>query len=390
MRFLRGICVGFVATLCCVGMSNAQGKKSATAPTPAATPATQSAPSSSASFESQMRAFGGLDLVAANIAVRVCGQLNPNSTVIIYDQTAFASLQAYEAFIANVRILYGSYKDLIPPIANPTEDEKTYGLGTSNAIDPFADATSLLSAIAIATNTETPGSITIPDSSMALALTKRLRSACAAKAATVAYPPLFGIGSSTDSSSADLQSEIKKLDYVRNRAQNEVRTATATFITQHQNAPAGDPVLNAVLGDLDGLYDSFMNGLLQINGSTGTAGSAAVIQGFQLANFMRGPKVTTVGSNGVANDTYPKPAYLLLASITNAGGTTHDHKNIWTALWSGDKITYSGGLVVNFALWNTASNQPILTNVLRYRAPFDKISEPSSVENVSAGDNLQQ
>ncbi|MGD0445783.1 MAG: hypothetical protein ABSA39_17760 [Edaphobacter sp.] len=38
--------------------------------------------------------------------------------------------------------------------------------------DPISDATSLLSALAISSNTESAGSITIPDSAMAVALTR--------------------------------------------------------------------------------------------------------------------------------------------------------------------------------------------------------------------------
>ena len=114
-----------------------------------------------------------VELIAANTAKTVCGKIPDGSTLVIYDQTSFSSIQAYEAFIANIEVLYRSYRTLIPRPnelpQNPTEDDNTYGLGLSSTIDPFSDASSLLSAIAIASNTETPGSITIPDSSMAIA-----------------------------------------------------------------------------------------------------------------------------------------------------------------------------------------------------------------------------
>ena len=45
---------------------------------------------------------------------------------------------------------------------------------------------------------------------------------------------------------------------------------------------SGNAVLTAALTDIDGLYDSFINSLLQVNSSTGVIGSAAVIQGYQL------------------------------------------------------------------------------------------------------------
>jgi hypothetical protein len=82
------------------------------------------------------------------------------------------------------------------------------------------------------------------------------------------------------------------------------------------------------------------------------------------------------------------PAYVLLASIVAAGGTQHTHKNIWTALWSGDKITYSGGIAVEVGLWNAGSKVPIYADLLRFRAPFRAIKDPSNLTGVDSGDNL--
>ena len=84
-----------------------------------------------------------------------------------------------------------------------------------------------------------------------------------------------------------------------------------------------------------------------------------------------------------------KPAFVLLASVVNAGGTQHNHKTLWTALTTGDKITYSGGVVVNAFLWSAGSSSPVYVDVLRYRAPFSKIKSPGDVSGLDSGDNLR-
>jgi hypothetical protein len=146
------------------------------------------------------------------------------------------------------------------------------------------------------------------------------------------------------------------------------------------NVQAGDPVLTAALTDVNGLYDSFMNSLLQVNSATGVIGRASVVQGCELANLIKG----TQKDDGTGDS----PAFILLASVLSAGGTEHDHKSLWTALTHGDEITYSGGAIVNVSVWKADTASPIYADVLRYRAPFANVSNPASTEGVDAGDNL--
>ncbi len=105
-----------------------------------------------------------------------------------------------------------------------------------------------------------------------------------------------------------------------------------------------------------------------------------MIQGFQLANVLAGP--------AEANGSFTHPAYILLASILSAGGTIRDHKTLWTELSTGDKITFSGGVIVNVALWQSNDTAPLYSNLLRYRAPFSDVRDPSNTANVTDGDNL--
>jgi hypothetical protein len=54
----------------------------------------------------------------------------------------------------------------------------------------------------------------------------------------------------------------------------------------------GDTVLVSALTDADGLFDSFMNSLLQVHSTSGMVGSAAVIQGRQVATLESRPDVS--------------------------------------------------------------------------------------------------
>jgi hypothetical protein len=399
----------------------AQGKKGPAASAPAssaAQPATPSA-SSSAFIESQMLAYGALDHIASTIATKVCYNIPqpaaavpagpgvsaqaeiPVSTIVIFDQTSFATLQSYEGFIANAKAIVSLYETLLPDDGDPNHyDKKTLNtrlaalaskqhpgrfapraLGLSGTIDPFSDATSLLSAIAVASNSETAGSIVIPDSAMAVAVTRQLRgSPCNNKTPRVIYPPLFGNSSSTDYSVADIQSDLQTVQDVRDFVIKAVDDQNKQFLTAHNTAVNGNPTLTAALTDADGMYDSFMNSLLQLNSTTGVVGSASVIQGYQLAAALAGP--------AEKNGQFTHPAFILLASILSAGGTERDHKSLWTALGIGDKITFSGGVIVNVSLWHSDDAAPIYSNLLRFRMPFSDVSSPSTETNITRGDNL--
>lgn len=364
-----------------------------------------------------MIAYGALDKIAPAVATKVCTIIPmpaplvpavpasagvpakpavpaiPASTIVIYDQATFASLQAYEGFIANAEAIVSLYETLIPDDKDPNNfDKKTlnsnldaaakkahpnklqaHALGLSSTIDPFSDATSLLSAIAVASNSESPGSIVIPDSAMAVAVTRQLKDgkACQGKIAKIIYPPLFGNSSSTDYQVADIQADLQRVQDVR----DFVTRAVDARITK-----AADTTLTSALNDANTMYDSFLNSLLQVNSTTGAVGSASVIQGYQLATVVAGP----IDPNGQ----YSHPAFILLTSVLSAGGTERVHKSFWTALGSGDKITFSGGVIVNVALWHSDDGTPLYSNLLRFRASFSNVADSAKDTDVTRGNNL--
>jgi hypothetical protein len=241
---------------------------------------------------------------------------------------------------------------------------------------------------------------------MAVALTRALKAQTNCSGKTIVYPPLFGYGSISDTAKVDIETDIEQVIDMRRAAHEDVDAQNIEFMRTHPSAPAtptvpatpttpaipakpatpgvGDSVLTAALTDADGLFDNFMNSLLEVNSTSGIVGSAAVIQGRQLATLIAGK------TDPVTKVVQP-PAYVLLATIVAAGGTTHQHKTFWTALTTGDKFTYSGGMVVGFALWKAGLTSPIMTDMIRYRSPLMKIKAPAPADltGIDAGDTLK-
>ncbi len=402
----------------------AQAKKAAAA-TPAPAPAPAAASSSNGAFESQMLAFGALDYIASDIATQVCNapDITNTPTILIFDQASLANVQAYAAFLANANLLVGAYRNIyIPAVAGKpqttakgvfdeleklhpdiftnkthTVDPKLLTRGQhvlqrlqdfSITItgDPLSDTSSLLQAIASSSNAEAANSATIPDSALAVLITQKLaaNSTCAA-GKTVVYPPIYGVGSVTDYARVDIETYLSWLNANRQAVYKNLDNIWGASESQ-TNITAQHSAIIGQLTDINALYDNFMNSLFQVNASSGVIGSASVIQGHQLAMLMSGHKKES------DTDPIPEtpPAYVLLATIISAGGTQKDHKTFWTALGSGDQITYSGGAIVNVAMWKADSAIPVYSAELRYRTPFLKIKDPSAFTGVDAGSNLPQ
>jgi len=460
-----------------------------------------------------MLTFGALDLIAKKVASETCSKIHPSNstderTVVIFDQTSFGNLAAYQGFVANALTLKSLYLSLLAQTEYNTVNRCTWSiaasrtqqmhcnayfrraayqsqlttlpsdqqyqctgaieqeeieqekseteqeqcdkwkaahpnanqpcpaaraLGVSSTIDPFSDATSLLSAIAVASNTESPGAIVIPDSAMAVAVTREMKNdtsnACHANVVhlTVIYPPLFGTSSVSDISPSNMQSVINELHDVRSCVIQQMDARSDVWLKQQRSPsatgsapdagaapaassssaanpncksscasanistpggganPGASPATTDPLTEVNGLYDSFITSLQQANSSSGAVGSSAVEQGYQLATVLAGPR-GPVSASGQPN--FPNPSYILLASILSAGGTIRDHKSLWRDLGSGDEITFSGGLMVNVALWQANGKLPLYADILRYRVPFSNVENPTVDPPAKAGDNL--
>ena len=396
-----------------------------------------------ASFESQMLAYGAVEKIAQNVADNVCSRLptppaGPH-TLVIYDQSTFATVLAYSSFIQNAKLIEGAYSTLTPAptkaigvdavtgaaAVTPTVSDSTSKQSTNSvslSMDPISDVTQLISALATSSNSETYGSVTIPDSVVALAVTGALPISAGSypscNGLKIVYPPMFGQGSAGNQAAIDVQTVIAEVQDARSAAHafvdKELTTAKGQTSTQYPGLAQA-----TALSDIDTLYDGFINSLTQVNATTGQVGIQSVVQGHALADLLSGepaiaaqPAVLAVpGQKAVAAikrngrviqaakpeileikakdavDAVPAvpPAYVLLATVLSAGGSTHDHKTFWTNLSSGDQITYSGGAIIGVSLWQ-ASQSPLYAKVLRVRFPFQKSA--ASDDLTAPSDNL--
>jgi hypothetical protein len=329
-----------------------------------ATPSPQTPQASTASFESQVLAFEAINSIAGEIAQAVCPKVPPTNTILIYDQTSFATMLTYSAFVQNANALIGAYDTLSgsSPAANAPVATAAASGGTSVSWSPVSDLTGLLQAVAVSANNETYGSVTIPDSSVAVAVTREIGKIPACRSVSIVYPPIFGPGSNSDTAPMAVRDTIQAVNDARKKAHDKVPNAIGTG-TGVGN-PASTSYFATALADVDALYDNFMNSLLQPNPNSGVLGSAAVVQGRAISQLVHG----TTGS--------ASPAYILLATVLAAGGTVHDHKSFWTALGKGDHISYSGGAIVAAALWQAsptpgaAPAPPLYSDVLALRTDF--------------------
>jgi hypothetical protein len=336
-------------------------------------------------FETQMLAYGGVNQIAAAIADQVC-RLPSEATVILYDQASFQNLQIWESFQATVAMLTDSYATML------TDDEKKSlniekkaaladllsGHGPSWAgAAGFGQLSGLVGAIAGST-TNNPATFTIQDSTMAVSIAHQVKR-CAAPPKLIYYP-IFGSSLNGDSTTA-VTDQMTKLNQARAMVQNKVLAIPASSSGPLLNTSAAYSILQDLNSQYDLLIGSVLNATAQAAAATaGTApsGLTSLVQGADLQKRLE--KAT---------------AYILYADVVAAGGTQIDRKNVLTVLFTGDWISYSGGLVVNVAITHATDNSLWLSDTLRYRsaplAPWATIGRPHnnpSLESVNTGDNL--
>lgn len=336
-------------------------------------------------FETQMLAYGAANELSEAVAKEVCGKLRANngSTVIIFDQGSFQNLQAWQSFVASANLLAAAYRALpgkraVVPPEEEFDSVTTPGANSSFEITGGADLAALLGAI-VASETQNAAAFTIQDSSMAVSISHQLLKAC--KEVSPVYYPLFGGNVDPEIAIADLMEAMNEL--------NKART-DAIAIKQPSD------LMKAALNDLNGQYDLLLKSIfppstgmaspnagngqsMNTPGSSGQSqastpvGITSVLQGAALQHLIRRPKT-----------------YILYASVAAAGGTQRVKKNLLTILFTGDWISYSGGLIVNVALIDALDVSLVFADTLRYRTDFTHIKRPqesSSVESTNVGDN---
>jgi hypothetical protein len=337
-------------------------------------------------FETVMLAHGALNELAEAVAQRVCNAsptvLPHHATVIIYDQQSFQNLGAWQSFATGAEVLADAYKILpvpnVPGAQAPTpQNALTAGATTGSFLLGGADLGSLITAIAASTS-NSASTFTIPDSTMAVSLMHQFeRINCDAH---LIYYPIFGSYADKSSATDTVRNALQNLNDARRIAQenwNGVPAANSIYDASKNN-------IYTELNDLNAQYDLLLKNFLGAQGqSTGGGGGGG--PGSQTGSPAAGSQNTGSGGANPTNTSAgavsllqgaeleelieKDDTYILYADVVAAGGTQRDIKNVFT-LFTGDWLSYSGGVVVNVALIKSKETRLEFSDTLRYRSDF--------------------
>ena len=341
---------------------------------------------SSGAFESQMLAYASVDAVARDIVGKICA--DSGADYVLFDSTSFQTLSAYEAFRLNIADEAAYYVGVIqnhnsghlsstdgkPIYAQLSILEKALALGTFDLPDRtvafgiptiFTEFSSLVSSLASSTVSNSAQQISISDTSLQLKIAHYFPGdACAGKTGKkLEMPGLLGTSIALDPA-GDAGKQVTKVVVA---AQTLRALVLKEYPSDQTSIIAGDAVSTQL-----------QQTLATTDASSGPTPYQQILSGAALYALLE-----------------KQDTRIVYASVASAGGTMEDTKNFWRSLTVGDKIEYSGGVIVNFALVGNATAKGPTTvlaaDVLRYRTDFGRISAPSvSAVGLYAGDNLIQ
>jgi hypothetical protein len=379
------------------------GKKPASGNKGNASGATQGQSSSTAPFESQMLAYGAVDEIAAKIVQGICENeviqdaLPANNiTIIIYDPSSFAALQSYKGFLTNVTILQKAYSSLLPK-------PERLAIASATPSPPFLSASPIdLLSLTASSTVENPSTITISDSAVAISIVHHLLGySCHKRKETTPYPlnpvyPRLGISAPvseteckgvTDkmetllNTKAEVDKKIKPKKEDKNKSDTSPNQSKPNQKDEQKNEKdKSEPPKSReelVLEAINKAYTDFINSLSAVDPNTGASLMSSIVQGCEIFSLLEKPNT-----------------FLLYEEAIAGGGTQRDRKNLFTNLFWGDLISYSGGAIIVFALERGNCKvgedcSPILlANTLRYRVPSTRIQRRSKSKKAREGDNL--
>jgi len=313
--------------------------------------------SSSTPFESQMMAYGAADQIALAIAKGVCKRITGKKvTIIVYDPTSFSSIQSYGAFEANLGILLAAYTKLKSDISG-----KEAGAGP-------LDIASLILQYAGASTVENANNFALSDDAIKMSivhyLTETSKTAgCDPSNIGVIYPPVAMQLAGSKGALADISSKLSTLS----KAKSDAGAALAGA-----KKDANDP-LTLKFQDMNKSYDQFISSLYGKDPNSGQLGMASILTGHDLYNLI-----------------HSEGTYILFEEAVAGGGTQRIRKNLFTNVFWGDLIRYSGGAIVTFALVDGPNSSVAMANTVRFRTPNTTMAKPDKqkVSEAKAGDNL--
>jgi hypothetical protein len=322
-------------------------------------------------FESVMLSYAAVDKISQDIVSKTCNAMpklelgHPiMATIVLYDANAFANVVAYRSFVQQAQLVEAAYLGFaLPPPPPPPH------------VGPTAmvfDVISAITQLATATTSQSGSSITIPDAAIVTKLGHDLLKGCGDKLVTVIYPPFAT--STTDSESIDdtneIAGKIKKIVDAKQAAEKALTDG---------KYPKDSPEV-ARFNAANDLFAAFLKGLSGANQDTNAPQLDSILRGYQLQKILESDYT-----------------YILMEQFMAAGGTMQDRKNLISSLTTGDWISYSGGAVVSYALYESKCKGPggkcnpiKLLDVERYRTPLVHMQNPTDSSHVREGDNFTE
>jgi len=282
-------------------------------------------------IEAQILAYRMLDSAAATIANTVAPKTG--ASIVIHNSADLAAVGAYRAFSGQMEVLAKDYAAVAPAPAPAPAAIVGAIIGVTAAVKTVIDLVSLFR-----TDRKIQGvDVEITD----LALVSEVAGKLAEKKKKVYVTELYPIEIESEHG-ATVQSH---LDRVRDAA------GAAKLRVDGLDAGADKDKASARLAELDRIRAAFDDLLTRV---------AAEGSGPVLATLLRGAAVETFLKNG----------NVLYLKALKAGGTNETKKNIFGR----DKdVKHSGGVIVNYILFDTDGSVLLSSTVAAYSGELDKV-----------------
>ena len=295
-------------------------------PTPTATPlAGTTSVEGPVGFQSEILAYKSLYDIARGVGADMEGL---TGTVVIYNEADINALQTYTIILTQIKTSVNQYKVLNQRLT-PGEAEE---VGPAAIFAAPQIASTLLRSVAdiaalFRTNTTITGlSISVDDAVLNSRMAETLRH----KGLNVFEPKLFlpNLFSQTES---EMIQQLGNLNLVKTRAEQAVAEFDA-LSTEAQKASTKKAVI-ARMRALNTQVDAFISNLIRIDETTKQSA---------LAGLYRAERIKTLLEDK-QNQTY-----VLHLKLAKAEGTRTSKSN----LFSGTKLSYSGGMIVSYTLFD--------------------------------------
>jgi hypothetical protein len=403
-------------------------------------------------FESQYLSYMAIDRISARIATDICTNtyLGKGAKVFIYDPSTFANLQFVSGFRAQVKILGAAFKSFSAEADMAgLESKLLMDIGSFSEMATSATPTpppsipervlTALGPYITASTTDKSSQVTPSDAALALNIVRYITATDPNKChggTPVIYPHLgLPIPEKTSEPSFDVEKVMADLFTLQRKAASIVQKIDDKHTKLKLDEPVARPLLPAEMLDHEptnsspaiqiqppGISSAATSGTPGHTPSLpGSGGSTQDQQksGLTPKTYDGADYQSFSGASGLLNQilasyTQPLPggsvpamaslaqgyklldalsgknAYLLFVEGTAAGGTQRIRKNLFTNIFSGDLIRYSGGAIVTYGLLDLESAQIVGANVYRYVIPYSTITRPTDIGKSVPGDNTEQ